>query len=203
MKKIYRIIMSIILLVTMTGCVDAETPDQNITILLSNNANNKMYDYSSEMYDILYDACYNSNTVVNLIAIDESSNLIQQIRCTKPESKLSKSNKKDIAASNANTIVSLMNTYVAEDDEVDHIKALDMAAKYIDSSKVNSLYIYTNGLSTTGSLDMRDTVIDAYDSQTITTSLQEMEALPDLSGYQKVNMKLGEGDGKKPIRINQ
>lgn len=201
-KKGCQLCLILFVILMLTACTDDQAETRNFTILLSNNANNKRYDFSQDLYSDLYESCLKNDTRVNLISMDGNPHLITTLTCEKPKSGYSATKKEELATKNATYIIRTMDEYVQNQDQTDFIKGINVSSTYIDQSALdNSLYIYNNGLSTEGSLCMTDTIIDSYNQDSIVSHLVESEVLPDLSGYQTVMLKIGQGDGTNQEEI--
>ncbi len=206
MKTTLKMIVTMLIIVTMiigsmTGCGNSdvagtETGLKALVLVIGahgcskelNLANQKLLDYVSDVI-----AGYG---FVSVICVDGSPSVVSAESYDIPEylKKASKSKLLADAEKKTHNLMLKLNEVRADDNEVDTLEALRLAARTLDSASNTSektIIVIDTGLSTSGLLDFRNNLIGA-EPEAITDMLIQKKALPDFEGARVIWQNLGD-----------
>lgn len=197
MKKIIAVVsLMLCFCILFSGCGDETvTPidikQTEICILLGKTANVKELD-TKNFEEIFLDAAYSQSTC-SIIVLDGTPEEIS-LKYEFPEikSKL-EDNRREHAKSNVDELNDKISSLKPDSEEIDIIKGLKTAEKALASKESKrELIIYSSGLSTSGILNFAERPDLLYKNPTeIVETLEEEDAIPDLSGINVIWYGLG------------
>ena len=196
-RTIYAVtIMMIItlMMITVSGCGE-KSASEPVSLAVIGVKHGNFPVYSSDckaVYNSFYNVAYTHGDVV---MIDSGGSPQVYFQATIPEenvSGLSENKQKQIAV---NYTVQLQAAYAEvapTAPEVNTLKAVSIAARALeDSAGTKELLIVDSGLQTTGYINFVNGLLDAQ-SEDIVEALEQMQALPDLTGVRCMWVGLGE-----------
>ena len=185
MKKLVTIILMLIIAVGLfTGCTN-ETPNTRATALVLGAHQNfpEINLNAQDIYNNIYDTSY-SYGAVSVVVVDGEPYLFADYKFTAPDKNIDNSKRKQIAKENTEQIILESKKAIAKTPEFDTLKALIMAANSLNSKGVTNSYMlmYDSGFSTTGLLNFSKENLINVTPEDIVSRLQELHAIPNLSG---------------------
>lgn len=198
MKKLVTIILMIIIAVGLfTGCTN-ETPNTRATALVLGAHQNfpEINLNAQDIYNNIYDTSY-SYGAVSVVVVDGEPYLFADYKFTAPDKNIDNSKRKQIAKENTEQIIFESKKAIAKTPEFDTLKALIMAANSLNSKGVTNSYMlmYDSGFSTTGLLNFSKENLINVAPEDIVSRLQELHAIPNLSGINVLWTGCGEVSG--------
>lgn len=198
MKKIVTIILMLIIAVGLfTGCTN-ETPNTRATALVLGAHQNfpEINLNAQDIYNNIYDTSY-SYGAVSVVVVDGEPYLFADYKFTAPDKNIDNSKRKQIAKENTEQIIFESKKAIAKTPEFDTLKALIMAANSLNSKGVTNSYMlmYDSGFSTTGLLNFSKENLINVAPEDIVSRLQELHAIPNLSGINVLWTGCGEVSG--------
>ena len=165
------------------GCTITTDPEYpvNVAVVNASNSNSVCLDLA-EIQPAIADAC-KSNGFFSYIIADGDPFIGYHDSILIDGKNLSSGNYNRRVNSKAVEVSESITTWTPKTDEVDLLKALNLAAKDMAGKDSPTIIVYTNGLSTVGKLDM--TVLSSLDRLDVTATVEELKtsyAIPDLSG---------------------
>lgn len=186
---------------SLYGCTDTPGQDTdhpaNVAIVNASNSNSVCFD-PAEIQPAIADAC-KSNGYLSYIIADGDPFIGYQDSIFIDGSNISSGNYNRRVNSKAAEVSESVTTLGPKTDEVDLLKALNLAAKEMAGKESPTIIVYTNGLSTTGKLDM--TQLSSLDLLDVTATVDELKnsyAIPDLSGC-SVQFYITKAAGKQKV----
>ena len=205
MKKI-SIIMIISVLtmcfIGLTGCSkpkEMELKSTSIVLGAHNNFPQIPYNTNS-LYTSVYDAAYSWGNV-SAVVVDGNPTVQCNYNIQNPGKNINEAKKKQLAKSNASTILSNISQVKATVPEIDTLKAIQLSADTLNtiSEGSKSLLVFDSGLSTTGILDFSKQNILDCPPEVIIEQLKTMHAVPCLSGIDVTWVGLGQVCGTQEV----
>lgn len=173
------------LMSTFYGCGGTarqnENQPVNVAVVNASNANSVCLDMA-EIQPAIADAC-KSNGYFSYIIADGDPFIGYHDSIFIDGKNLSSGNYNRRVNSKAVEVSEIITTWTPKTDEVDLLKALNLAAKDMAGKDTPTIIVYTNGLSTVGKLDMtKMSSLDLLDVAATVDDLKTSYAIPDLSG---------------------
>jgi len=198
MKKLVTIILMLIIAVGLfTGCTN-ETPNTRATALVLGAHQNfpEINLNAQDIYNNIYDTSY-SYGAVSVVVVDGEPYLFADYKFTAPDKNIDNSKRKQIAKENTEQIIFESKKAIAKTPEFDTLKALIMAANSLNTKGVTNSYMlmYDSGFSTTGLLNFSKENLINVAPEDIVSRLQELHAIPNLSGINVLWTGCGEVSG--------
>lgn len=170
---------------SLYGCGDTTRPDAehptNVAVVNASNSNSICLDMA-EIQPAIADVCKSSGYFSYVIA--DGDPFIGYHDSIFIDGKgVSSGNYNRRVNSKAVEVSESITTSTPKTDEVDLLKALNLAAKDMAGKDSPTIIVYTNGLSTEGKLDMTElSSLDRLDVAATVEDLKTTYAIPDLSG---------------------
>lgn len=197
-KMISISLVVIAIIVLFTGC-QGDTPRTSTSLVLGIHENFPLISYNNKfMYDSIYEACYSYGDF-NAIVVDGEPQVCASYQIKSPDKMVDGSKHKSIAEDYTNQVILSLSNAVAQTPEVDTLQAIIMSADALNASdcEVKRMLVYDSGLSTSGLLNFSEKNIIDADPQVIVERLNELHAIPDLSGIDVSWVGLGEVCGNQ------
>lgn len=191
-KSFVRIVCCIVLFCcTLTGCSFSSEPSEpknNLTVIAARQANQPAPDVTLIKEDLFQTA--RSFGQVHMIRLDGAPVLEDTFSITPKDGFYTKAQLDSRASNQAAQIQSAIESIIAQEPETDLLGALCLAGRCVEQKEgeTNTLLVFSNGLSTCPPLDMTVTVLHNLDAEQIIKSLDEQQAVPDLSKYAAVKI---------------
>lgn len=189
--------MLIIAVGLFTGCTN-ETPNTRATALVLGAHQNfpEINLNAQDIYNNIYDTSY-SYGAVSVVVVDGEPYLFADYKFTAPDKNIDNSKRKQIAKENTEQIIFESKKAIAKTPEFDTLKALIMAANSLNTKGVTNSYMlmYDSGFSTTGLLNFSKENLINVAPEDIVSRLQELHAIPNLSGINVLWTGCGEVSG--------
>lgn len=167
----------------------------NVAVVNASNSNSVCLDMA-EIQPAIADAC-KSNGYFSYIIADGDPFIGYHDSIFIDGKNLSLGNYNRRVNSKAVEVSESITTWTPKTDEVDLLKALNLAAKDMAGKDSPTIIVYTNGLSTVGKLDMTEmSSLDQLDVSATIADLKTKYAIPDLSGC-SVQFYLAKTAGKQ------
>jgi len=206
MKKINSVISAllaaILLGLSFVSCErhDTSVPTEEPTavcIVLSKHANAPTIS-TTHFYDLVYTAAYNYGSV-SAVSIEGEPKVLCDYEINPPDKWVDNTKRRQIAADNAQVILSQIASAEASTPETDTLTALSMGSDILQSKteSVKLLCIDDSFLSTTGLLNFAASNLMEQDPDIIVEQLEERFAIPDLSGVDVMVMGMAQTCGKQ------
>ena len=172
---------------SLYGCGDTtrtyEEYPVNVAVVNASNSNSVCLDMA-EIQPAIADAC-KSNGYFSYIIADGDPFIGYHDSIFIDGKNLSPGNYNRRVNSNAVEVSESITTWTPKTDEVDLLKALNLAAKDMAGKDSPTIIVYTNGLSTVGKLDMTElSSLDQLDVAATVEDLKTSYAIPDFLGVQ-------------------
>lgn len=170
---------------SLYGCGDTtrtyEEYPVNVAVVNASNSNSVCLDMA-EIQPAIADAC-KSNGYFSYIIADGDPFIGYHDSIFIDGKNLSSGNYNRRVNSKAVEVSESITTWTPKTDEVDLLKAMNLAAKDMAGKDSPTIIVYTNGLSTAGKLDMTElSSLDRLDVAATVEDLKTSYAIPDLSG---------------------
>lgn len=211
--KLFGVGMSAVLAVTtLTGCggvtksgsTPAPTKNQEIHLAaVIGSHGNAPRPNLGLIEDLVYDACstYGSITLV----CDDGDPYTVVIDLPAQDDNLSANKYKQIANEQTKQILSAASQMQAKTDEVNTLKAIQLAARSLGSAKAESedvelvrqMVVLDSCLATNGALNFSDHNLSNIDTTDIVTQLQDMDEIPTLDDVAVTVYTCGDTAGQK------
>lgn len=152
-----------------------------------------------EIYNCIYEACYTYGSV-SAIAVDGAPFVSCNFDINKPDKKIDKAKKKQIARGSTQQIMTAASSTAAKTPEIDTLSAIMLSADTLQSTREEadkSMIIYDSGMSTTGLLDFSAQNMINEPADSIAAQLEELHAIPDLKGIDVIWVGLGQTCGRQ------
>lgn len=193
--------ITFLLTLTLSGCGqnESKTSDQavNVAVINASNANSICLNVD-ELQPVITDVCKTDGYFSYIIA-DGDSYIAWHDSIGIERKGISEGNYNRRVNSKAAEVSETINASNPKTDEVDLLKALDLAAKDMIGKDAPTIIVYTNGLSTVGNLDMTQlSSLDRLDVDATIDDLKAACAIPDLSGY-TVQFYMAKAAGKQEV----
>ena len=193
-KVVFLGVMMMILGTVFTGCGN-KTTDQEISLVFIGGPHGNMPVFSSVCEPIrenLYEAAYTYGTVT-MLDCSGSPKVFFQTSIPEPEvSGISQSKQKSIAEGYTAQLQAAYQDVEPIAPEVNTLKAISIASRTLERAKgTKVLLVVDNGLQTTGYVNFVNGLLNAA-PEDIVTALEQVQALPDLSGVSVVWVGLGD-----------
>jgi|GEM_PF-3561552 outer membrane protein OmpA-like peptidoglycan-associated protein len=164
----------------VTAIKDSEYP-ANVAVVNASNSNSVCLDMA-EIQPAIADAC-KSNGYFSYIIADGEPFIGYHDSIFIDGKNLSTGNYNRRINSKATEVSESIATWTPQTDEVDLLKALNLAAKDMAGKESPTIIVFTNGLSTVGKLDMTElSSLDRLDVAATVEDLKTSYAIPDFSG---------------------
>ena len=212
MNKLFKssIIFTLACSLLLVGCSkkpkNFEEPPQKtaVTLIVSNTKNNPIPNYDGIFKDMLMDVILNEGKI-NIINNDgaPSSEFNQDYKLNHRFKKASKRKLNMYAEEEANKVIQLMKSYVPDDEEVDYLKSIQMAAMNQESATgydAKKIYVFGSGLNTTGRMNFNNGLFN-YSKENVTKLIdfyEEEEELAALKNTTVIFNAIGEVDNPQP-----
>ena len=172
---------------SLYGCGDTtrtyEEYPVNVAVVNASNSNSVCLDMAEIQPAIAY-AC-KSNGYFSYIIADGDPFIGYHDSIFIDGKNLSPGNYNRRVNSKAVEVSESITTWTPKTDEVDLLKALNLAAKDMAGKDSPTIIVYTNGLSTVGKLDMTElSSLDQLDVAATVEDLKTSYAIPDFLGVQ-------------------
>ncbi len=196
---IKAVIMTILAILLLTACAqksENQTP-LAIAVVLGNHANGRINPDSTAFRENVRKAV-ETGGFISVVVSDGNPELAAEDLYTgmkkyqKGTKEKVESNMEAVTAK----VLSGMSLHIADDPEVDTLKALQIALRSLNDASEGSekiLFVIDSGLSTTGVLNFRNNLLDAP-PETIVTLLKERDAIPDFHGTRVIWQNMGDTD---------
>lgn len=207
MKKTTLLICILLALLTsvmLTGCENAEASDSAVdrpvavAFLIGNHSCSKALNIMSTPIQEAASMAVSSYGYVSVICIDGDPHIVLEGSCD-IDARYKQADPQKLAQDASARTLSLLSglqTVVADTPEVDTLAAVRLAVRSLSSAPENAekvIIVLDPGLSTTGECDFRNNLL-AGDPEAISEELAAREAIPDLSGIQVIWQQMGDVD---------
>lgn len=202
-NKILALEMCLCLLFAFTGCTDtAATEHQALSVVV--NATSvfpqiNAVSFKEEVYNCLY-----SYGEVSSIICDGQPSLALHVRNEQGSVNIDNAKREMITEAYTTDLLKALNAQVAEQEQVNTLGAIHMAADTLHGSKMpkQTLLIVSSGLDTAGALNFSQSNLLDADPAWIVEQLVSLNSVPDLSGIDVIVMGLGQTAGDQPSLDN-
>lgn len=190
-SKIAAVLTVGVMLVSLTGCSDAITakaekaPNALALVIGNHKCSRKPNLNSLRILETVSDTVENYG-FISVISIDGNPSLEAGDSYDIPEQYKNADETKlhEDAVNKARNLMERLEDIQANDEEVDTLKAIRIAAESFDEAPVNmekKMFIVDTGLSTTGLLDFNNNLL-CGEPEAVAEMLADKDAIPDLSG---------------------
>lgn len=180
--------MSVILL---TGCHEESTTKKNLVVLVGNTKNEALINFSS-IEDKIKEVCDVCGTIT-IIQVDGNPYIVDQLKIPERKKFISENKKKEIITTQYSQIKALLTQCMPKTDEVDTLKALQMASRALaDCIGEKEVIVLHSGLSTKGLINFTQILLESEQSEKIVSNLIEEQAIPDFKDVNIIWSGLGE-----------
>ena len=191
MKKFIVLIMSMVCLsstLALTGCnnTNQKASQEPLSLSIVIGAHKyfpQMAIGNAKLVNKIYEACITYGNV-SFVVVDGNPVTRSNYTVVKSNKDLTKSKEETIAKQNTNTILNECTSAKASSPEVDTLEAIKVSANLLNGSDSNNklMYIYDNGLCTTGMLSQLTGDFMNSDHALLVEKLESLHALPNLAG---------------------
>lgn len=208
MKKMVSIMIILVIMcgcvIGLTGCEGGTTSKQfnlplSTSIVLGVHENFPKIPFNTNaLYSKIYDSAYSWGNV-SAIVIDGEPSVQCNWDIQDPGKNINDAKKKQLAQNSTNTIVSNLTQVKATVPEIDTLKGIQVGANALNSTYEceKSLIVFDAGLSTTGVLNFAEKNILDVPVEVIVEQLNNMHAIPNLSGVNVTWIGLGQVCGNQ------
>ena len=191
-KRLVSIILAVVLTCSIfEGCSvnKAKEPPVAVSVLLGNHACSKRINVTSPFVQEAVSRAVGTYGYVSIIAVDGDPNIIASGNCDIPSQYKNADPQKLAADTTARTLALLdgLDEVCADSPEVDTLEALRLAVKSLNEAPSESekmIVVLDSGVCTTGLCDFHNNIMSA-DAVAVADALEELQAIPDLSGSNK------------------
>ena len=199
MKRLGIIISAIVLTFSVfTGCTvnKAQETPVAVSVLLGNHACSKKINVTSPFVREAVSKAVSTYGYVSVIAVDGNPNIVTSGNCDIPNQYKNADPQKLAADATQRTLALLdgLDDVCADSPEVDTLEALRLAVRSLNEAPSNAekvIVVLDSGVCTTGLCDFHNNIMSA-DAVAVADALEELKAIPDLSGIRVVWLHLGE-----------
>lgn len=214
MKKMTMLMLTLVCILTLslglTGCGSTDSASSGTTqqdskpalcFVVANTANAQGINFNSPLVqDTVTECALNYGFVTAINADGESEVLIgQDLDIDEKYKHASPEKLKSDAIYRTNSVISYMQTFVADDSEIDFLESLRLACRTMSSLEgytSKTIIVLGTGLSTTGYMNFGNNLISA-DAAAVADLLEERQVIPDFSGISTIYWQ-GLGDVAAP-----
>lgn len=188
----------------LTGCDGGTTSKQldlplSTSIVLGVHENFPKIPFNTNsLYSTIYDSAYSWGNV-SAIVVDGEPSVRGNWDIQDPGKNINDAKKKQLAKNSTNAIVSNLTQVKATVPEIDTLKAIQVGANALNSTTdcKKSLIIFDAGLSTAGVLNFVEKNILDVPVEVVVEQLNDMHAIPNLSGVDVTWIGLGQVCGSQ------
>lgn len=198
-KVILALIMGLTLTAALCGCGASEETKApvDMAIVSGYHANAPTPALQSKTVSEAINLSTASYGSVSVIVSDGAPFVAASYNISAPDRELSAAKKAEIAKAQSVQIGSVLSWAQAETPEVDTLAAIALAARSLSHADgVRRILVMDTGLSTCGYIDFTQNLLRAQ-SDAVVSYLEDMKALPNLSGVEVVWVGLGDVGGEQ------
>ena len=199
--------MTLVLSTVLTGCdctrsasSVSDTP-QSVSLVRRVTKNVPAVSLQSEsIYNEVYNAAYTYGDV-SVVSVEGTPKLVCNYEIKEPDKNIDNSKRKQIAGDNTDLMLSEMSSMASTTPEAATLTAIRLSAETLQntSAEEKTMIIFDSGLSTSGLLNFAEQNIIDTPVENIVAQLEELYAIPDLTGIHVVWVGLGEVCGDQPV----
>ena len=202
MKKTYAFVslaLVFVSLLTLTGCSTASASAatmESIAIVVGPHANSRELNLASQQVRDAVTRAVETEGFVSVICADGEPDIIAELSF-KLDDRYRNADQTRLSQDAKNKVVGLLTELTevkANSPEVDTLEAIRLAARTLGDAPAGSrktLLVLDTGLSTIGLLSFGNNLLTA-DPEVIADMLDELEAIPELSGVRVIWQQLGD-----------
>lgn len=194
-------------LMSLTGCGNGKTAQNekkeevHLSVILGAHDNAPQINLAL-LEDLVYEACYTEGSVC--LVVDDGDPYARVVKIPEQEKNLSEKKYRTIANEETRQILQVAGSMHAKTDEVNTLKAVQLAARHLNSCEekenkaiVKRLVILDSCLSTTGAVDFSKSNLNGISSEDIVQQLIEMEEIPQMEGLEVTVYTCGDTAGNQ------
>lgn len=202
MKKMYvaiALLLSLVSILVLTGCSTAAASDavvESVAIVIGPHANSRELNLASQQVRDAVTKAVETEGFVSVICADGEPDIIAELSF-KLDDRYRNADQARLSQDAKNKVVGLLTELTevkANSPEVDTLEAIRLAARTLGDAPAGSrktILILDTGLSTVGLLSFGNNLLTA-DASVIADMLEDLEAIPDLTGTRVVWQQLGD-----------
>lgn len=204
-KKLMPILLVVVICISLAACSSQGINGSNsndpiaVSLVIGTHKYFPSISLSSKkIYNELYAMAYSYGDC-SVIVVDGDPYLSGNYSVEKPDKSIDDAKRRQIAKQNTAQIILESQQAVAKTEEFDTLTAITKSAgclRSVDYNQLNML-IYDSGFSTTGLLNFAASNMIDSDVDMLVEQLEELHAIPDLSGINILWVGLGEVCGEQ------
>lgn len=206
-KFVNRVVVMLLLIsVMLAGCgkqssaSSVSNEPQSVSIVRRVTKNVPMVSLNSEnIYEKIYEAAYTYGEV-SAVSVEGTPKVVCNFDLKEPDKKIDDSKRKQIANDNTEVMLTELSAIASTTPEADTLSSIKLSAETLQStsSEEKTMIIFDSGLSTTGLLNFAQQNIIDTPVNYIVDQLEELHAVPDLTGIDVIWVGLGKVSGEQP-----
>ncbi len=191
-KFVINMIICYMAVILLTGCGQGNSvTEKNLVVLVGNTKNEASINVSA-IEDKIKDVCNVCGTIT-IIQIDGNPYIVEQLKIPERKKGISQTKKEQIIAEQCSQIKALLTQCVPKTEEIDTLKALQMASRALaNCTGEKEVILLHSGLSTKGMVDFTQIFLESEQSEKLVSNLIEEQAIPDFKDVNIVWSGLGE-----------
>ena len=187
MKRMYLVFVSLMLLISFTGCGEGGT-GKKLALAVVTGVHSNSYELplnAETISSMLYDVCYSYGRV-SFVNVDGNPYMDFETSIPEPSvSGLSDQKKKDLAEGYTAQLKETLHSLAARTEETDPLKAIRIAAQSLRAADPavysRTMLILDSGIPTAGCMNAQNGLLYAGNIDEIVDKLLEMKEIPDLT----------------------